>query len=74
MKLDSEQRKKANAMICWIVDDPEEAAFEIVGLCAALHKIAFEPFGPADATDKSVLDMITDFARATLDSVGGTRP
>lgn len=32
----------------------------------ALHRIAYEPFGAADATHKEVLDAITAFARETL--------
>lgn len=35
-------------------------------LRAALHKIAFEPFGPAEASATRVLLLITELARETL--------
>ena len=35
-------------------------------LLAALRKIGYEPFGPADATHAEVLQAIEDFARALL--------
>jgi hypothetical protein len=40
---------------------------ERMRLRRALHVIAFEPFGPADATDRQVLYAITEFARETLE-------
>jgi len=39
MKLDFEQRQKARKMLFWIVDDPEQAAFEIVGLQARIAEL-----------------------------------
>jgi hypothetical protein len=39
---------------------------EIERLRAALHKIAFEPFGSADASATRVLLLITELARETL--------
>ncbi len=32
----------------------------------ALHKIAFEPFGKADASPRQVLELISQFAREIL--------
>lgn len=32
----------------------------------ALRKVAYEPFGDAEASDKEVLQLITEFARAEL--------
>ena len=39
---------------------------EIERLRAALHKIAFEPIGPAEASATRVLLLITELARETL--------
>lgn len=35
-------------------------------MAEALRKIAFEPFGAAEASDRQVLDAITELARAAL--------
>jgi hypothetical protein len=43
---------------------------EIERLREVLHKIAFEPFGHAEATDRQKRDTIAEFARAAL--AGGT--
>jgi len=37
-------------------------------LRAALQRIAYKPFGAADATHKEVLDAISDFAHETLEA------
>jgi hypothetical protein len=34
-------------------------------MLAALDRIAFSPIGPADASDRAVLDGVTDIARVT---------
>ncbi len=39
---------------------------EVFRLRTVLHKIAYEPFGPSEATDAEVLRDITALARETL--------
>lgn len=39
-------------------------------LVAALQKIGFEPFGPATASDREVLERITEYARSILHADG----
>src|SRR5579872_7355737 len=38
-------------------------------LYKALYKIAYEPFGDAEASDKEVLDAVTELAKVTLKHV-----
>lgn len=44
----------------------EELRTEKNNLIEALRRIAYEPFGDPEATDREVLDAITAFARANL--------
>ena len=47
-------------------EDINDLRTEIERLRAALHKIAFEPLGPAEASATRVLLLITELARETL--------
>jgi hypothetical protein len=47
-------------------EDINNLRAEIERLRAALHKIAFKPFGPADASATRMLLLITELARDTL--------
>jgi hypothetical protein len=47
-------------------EDIDSMRTEIEKLRAALHKIAFEPFGPPDASATRVLLLIMELARETL--------
>ena len=47
-------------------EDSNTVRTEIERLRAALHKIAFEPFGPAEASATQALLLITELARETL--------
>lgn len=40
-------------------------------LLEALRRIAYEPFGPSDATHEQVLDAITELARAAIAKATG---
>lgn len=42
-------------------------------LLQALERIAFEPFGPADATHEQVLAAVTEFARTAIKKARGGR-
>lgn len=42
-------------------------------LAKALEKIAYDPFGKSDATDREVLDAITEYARRMLQKEGMPR-
>ena len=68
IKLDRSDRALVNEILDSVAENPEAAAWTIVALRSALHKIAYAPFGPADASPAHVLEEITNLARATLEA------
>lgn len=53
MKLDFEQRKRANLLVDWVLDNPEEAAYELIGLrdAVAANKSAPQKLQPGTPSE-----------------------